>query len=192
MGSCLSRALLLIVQPMRGWAEVGRQPGQPGWAAAISLLACGPIPVLLCRLLGHLSVGWPGLAALLDACWYSTVGLLLLLIAGQGLVWLVPRFGGEGDPTAARRVTFYSSTPLWLSGLLFCVPSLLVQTLAPFLGLLAMGHLLYLGLQQVCRVGPGRAIPLAALVMAGITSLLVLLTQVLPLVVLGWTISEPA
>ena len=163
---------------MRGEAEPA------GMVVLVFALAFAPLNGLL-RVLGHLLQHWTLAGLLLDALFYPGVLLVLLLGLGRTLSLLTAHFGGSQEPGLGLRVCLYASTPLWLCGFFHLVPWGPLQILAPFLGLLGMGHLLFLGLHHALGVHPARVVPLATLLLAPFILLFVLLTQMLPLVLFG-------
>lgn len=74
---------------------------------------------------------------------------------------LAPSFGGEKSLPQALKLAAYTSTPVWLAGILHLVP--LLGVLILFAGVYGL-YLLYLGLPQLMRAPRGRAFPYVAAV----------------------------
>jgi hypothetical protein len=86
--------------------------------------------------------------------WLAIVYVAALLIDA-----FAPKFGAEKNQAQALKVAVYAATPGWVGGILAIVPAL-----AP-LGLLAHiygVYLLYLGLQQLMKSPPDKALPYTA------------------------------
>jgi hypothetical protein len=179
--ACLTTALSILVQPSQGWGELQDQRDEgTGTLVLVLFLVIAPLTAGA-RTLGHVLLGWSWGGALLDAGLHPPLLLLALSLLAWGLGLLARRRGVAVSADLALRIALYSSTPLWLSGVLLLIPSLLMHTLAPFLGLLAMGHLFYFGLVRELQLEAVEAIPLAASLFAGFTLVVLLLTQLAPL-----------
>jgi hypothetical protein len=84
------------------------------------------------------------------------------------LQWLAPRFGSSGTLVDALKLVTYSSTPVWVGGIVYLLP-LLVPLL--LVALVYAIYLFYLGLPSLLKTPPEQRVPF--MVVAGLTILVV-------------------
>lgn len=105
----------------------------------------------------HVPVG-TGIAQAIVSYALDLVGVYVLALIISGLA---PMFGGEKSLPQALKLAAYTSTPVWVAGILHLVPLLgVLILLAGIYGL----YLLYLGLPQLMRAPRARAFPYVAAV----------------------------
>ena len=178
MGHVLQQSLALLLGPTRGWAEI-RDSSTPAGGLLAAYAGVFAILPFLGRALGHLGLDWPAANLLLDAVLFPAFCLGLVLALGLALGVVSPRIGGADDRSAAVYLAFYASTPLWVVGPLYAIPSTLLQTLLSFAGVGWFGWLFALGGHDVLELPPDRGLVAVGILFAGFTLAFVLLTQIL-------------
>jgi len=90
----------------------------------------------------------------------SLVGVYVLALIIDALA---PKFGGEKNASQALKIAVYSSTPGWVAGALYLLPSLSVLgALAALYGL----YLMYLGLPRLMKCPQEKAVGYTLVVVA--------------------------
>jgi hypothetical protein len=89
------------------------------------------------------------------------LALVGVFIVGLIIDALAPKFGGEKNPIQALKVAVYASTPTWIAGVFYLLPSLgILATLASLYGI----YVLYLGLPVLMKAPADKAVPYTAVV----------------------------
>jgi Yip1 domain len=103
------------------------------------------------------------------------LSLLGTYLAAVVIEKLAPTFHSSGGTTQALKMVAFSSTPIWVAGVLRLVPML--GTLTPLVVIYAM-YLFYVGLPFVMKTPPDRVIPFMIISAIVIIVLSVVMTSV--------------
>ncbi len=105
--------------------------------------------------------GMPIVWALSAAISQYVLALVGVFIVGLIIEALAPKFGGEKNRLQALKVAVYASTPAWIGGVFYLLPSLgMLATLASLYGI----YVLYLGLPVLMKAPQDKAVPYTAVV----------------------------
>jgi hypothetical protein len=107
------------------------------------------------------SFGMPIVWALSGAIAHYVLALVGVFIVGLIIDALAPTFGGEKNQLQALKVAIYASTPSWVAGVFYLLPSLGI--LAGLAGLYGI-YVLYLGLPVLMKAPQDKAVPYTAVV----------------------------
>jgi hypothetical protein len=173
----VQRAINIITQPRPEWRQIAGEPGDAGRLMIGYALPLALLP-LIGSILGALIFAGPlGFTfALIAALLSLAIGLGVLFLMGIIAGALAPGFDGRNVNNAALKLVVYSSTPVWIAGL--------IGGLIPFVGflivLVAFGYaayLLYLGSMAVLNVPQTKA--------AGYTAVVIIIWFVIQVVISG-------
>lgn len=161
----VQRAQNILLKPATEWDVIAAEPATTqglfvGYACILALIPF--VGGLLGKLLiGGLFGGGVGLVgALVGGLISGAVGYALNL----GVVFavamiinvLAPSFDAKTDTVQALKVSIYSSTPVWVAGILAWIP---ILNILVYLAAVAYGcYLLYLGVQKVVKPPTEKAV----------------------------------
>lgn len=178
-GSLLARAGSILLRPGRTWAQLDGE-----WAAARELIAgyVAPLAAIpaVCGLIGMTVFGYSiagigfqaNLAtALIEAVVDFTLTLGCVLVGALAIDLLAPAFGGVRSWQQALKLSAYSATAVWVSGVFSLYPS--VGLLAGALAGLYSLYTLFLGLPQLMRTPAENTLTYFAAVLGAVLVLLV-------------------
>ena len=164
MADLINRAVNILKSPQTEWPVIAAEPTDIATlykTYIIPLSAIGPV----CSWLGSALIGTVTPFGTFRTP-LVTGFILLLLSYGLGLVgqfvcalvieWLAPKFKSVGSRVDALKMVAYSSTAVWVAGVLNLVPLLgLLVILAALYGI----YLFYVGLPFVMRTPADQVIP---------------------------------
>ncbi len=155
----IARAKAILLTPQTEWLVIEQEPGALTdlFGSYVAVLAAIPA---VARYIGHSLIGGydPLLSGLLrTVIAYAATFTVIYVIAGV-IDLLARRFGGQKNFPNALKLSIYSHTPVWLSGIFLLIPGL---NFLMILGLYG-GYLLWVGLPPLMGV-PKENAPLYAL-----------------------------
>jgi hypothetical protein len=162
------RARDILMNPAAEWEVIDREPATIGnifMPYALVLAAIPPLALLLGLLLlgGVLANMIMGIFIQMAIAFY-VLNLAVAFALGFAIDALAPMFGGTKSNVQGMKLSVYSSTPLWVFGivllLLISVPALYWLWFLAGFGYGA--YILYLGLPRLMRVPPDKAQAYAA------------------------------
>jgi hypothetical protein len=164
----------ILTDPKKEWAVIAAEPADVAaiYRQYVVVLAAIPPACMLLRAAfsGVLLTG-------LRAAIVAYLGALALpILAALVIERLAPRFGSSGSTVHALKLVAYSSTPLWLAGVLILVPGL--ASIGTVLGLLYAMYLFYVGLGPVLGTPLHQAIPFVVVCALAILVLNIMLSFV--------------
>jgi hypothetical protein len=154
------RAKAIIVDPLREWARIEQETGDPAYVLSHYVVLLALVPAVF-SFAGVCLVGVvvPGAglvrAALFDGLFGAIFGYVMacatVLVLGLIIDLAAPLFGGRRDFDSAFKLAVYSFTPVWLAGVFLLLPGLRFLTLTGCYG----AYILWLGLPRLTK-SPGR------------------------------------
>ena len=166
----VDRVKNICLKPKTEWAVIAQEPASTGQLIGgyvAPLAALGAVAGLIGRSLVGVTLPFAGtLRVPLVTSLVTSIFAFVMAVVGVFVLSLIinalaPTFGGEKNSTQALKVAVYSYTPAWVAGVLQILPAL------SFFGLLAglYGlYLLYLGLPQLMKAPPEKAVGYTAVV----------------------------
>jgi len=165
----------ILVQPRQEWPVIA-EDFTDAWALlrdyAVPLSA---IPAACAAVSGAYSTGFLHSAVNTVVAW--ALELLGLWIAAIVIEWLAPFFRSQGPRSQALKLVVYSSTPIWIAGVLNLVPPLRPLMVIPTLYAI---YLFYLGLPTVMETPSGSVV--SYMIVSGVAVVAVFL---LPVILIG-------
>lgn len=121
--SVIGKAWALIVRPSAEWARIAEEPASSRslFRDYLAVLAAIPALALLLRMLA--SRRFDPFSALFGSVVSYALSLLGVYLVGEIVRLLADSFGARADRMAAMKTAVYASTPIWLAGIVFMVPS---------------------------------------------------------------------
>lgn len=170
----VNRIKAILTDPKNAWDRIAAEPATVGGLymgyvvvlAAIPLLARLVHGVVFGAVVPGVSYHPPILSLLVEAVagYVLTLGMIYLLALAINAV--AGNFGGEKNSIQALKVSVYSFTAAWLSGVFLAAPRLWLLTL---LGVLYSIYILYLGLPRLMKAPQDQALGYTAVsVLVGI------------------------
>jgi len=165
----IDRVKNIILTPKTEWPVIDREPGDVAYLFTSYVAILAAIPAI-CGFIGTSIVGIsiPGMgtvrmgvaSGLVNAIVSYLLTFLTVYVVALIVDALAATFGGRKNFDSALKVTVYSYTPLWLSGIFTLIPGL------RFLGLLGLYglYLLYLGLPVLMKSPQEKSLGYAAAV----------------------------
>jgi hypothetical protein len=163
------RTISILVSPLKEWLKIEKEPGDPIYLMISYVAALALLPAVF-RFLGACVVGVvvPGTgtvrASLFDGLFGAIFGYLesfvLMLVLGLIVSLVAPLFGGRRNFASALKLTVYSYTPVWLTGIFLLLPGLRFLMLFGFYG----AYLVFAGLQPLTRTPAQKCPSFAALI----------------------------
>jgi len=163
--SLQTRVVAILTKPLEEWRAIAAEPATVegllrGYAAPLAAIPA------VCQFLGYTIVGVPTgilgtirvgiVRGFVGACLAWVFALVVAWMAAVVIEKLAPTFASRGDTAQALKLVVYSTTPVWIAGVLNLVPAL-----AP-LGIIAAlyaVYLFYLGLPLLMATPADRVIP---------------------------------
>lgn len=170
----VERAQKILLQPQQEWHVIEAEPTPPAALYSsyiIPLAAIPPIAMFIGLSLvgygaGFVSFRIPIITSLVMAIIYYILSLGAVYLLGIIIDALAPSFMSRKDMNQSLKLAAYSSTPLWLAGIFYILPSLWV--IPPLIGLYGI-YLLFVGLPILMKSPPDKTIPYTAVIaLAGI------------------------
>jgi hypothetical protein len=166
----IERAKGIVLSPKTEWEKIAAESTDVRSIYVNYAMILAAIPAV-CGLLGSTIVGvslpligtvrTPIAAALVQLVLTYVLGLVIIYVVSLIVNALAPTFDGKKDPIQALKLVVYSSTPVWLAGVLSLVPMLgVLGIIAGLYGL----YLLYLGLTPLMKNPHEKSIGYTALV----------------------------
>ncbi|WP_303763944.1 Yip1 family protein [Sphingobium yanoikuyae] len=157
------RAKAIILRPRDEWPLIEAEPTSIGsiyTGYAMILAAIPPLATLIGgQVFGHglFGITWrpPLISAIGMAIAHYVLSLIGLAVLAIIINFLAPSFGGQRDKLKAFKISAYSATAGWLTGIFSLLPGLGMLGL---LGLYSL-YLLYLGLPRLMKVPEQKALP---------------------------------
>jgi len=155
------RVVDLLTNPEIEWGVLSREDDDIVSLYTNYIMPLAAIPSI-CLLLGLMIVGAPfigryGIVMALGAAIGGYVAALVApMIAAVVIEQLAPKFGSSGDTLRALKLVAYSSTPIWLAGIVYLVPLLAFLAIV---GALYAVYLFYVGLPVMMRTPREQVVP---------------------------------
>lgn len=158
----VQRVTNILTQPRPEWVRIDQEPATVGslFTGYAMILAALPALAGILGSLGGLGIVGGIVTALLS----YALSLAILYVMGLIANALAPSFGGIKGDIAAMKLVVYSSTPVWVVGILTGLLSI-IPILGAILGFLLIiaayayaAYLMYLGSTVVMRVPQQQAI----------------------------------
>jgi hypothetical protein len=150
------RARAILADPIREWAAIENEPGDPAYVLSRYVTVLALIPAVF-SFIGACLVGVvmpnAGLvrAPFFNGLFGATLGYVLscaiVLLLGILINLVAPLFGGRRDFDSAFKLAVYSFTPAWLAGIFLVLPGLQFLTLTGLYG----AYILWLGLPLLIK-----------------------------------------
>jgi hypothetical protein len=163
------RACAILVDPVREWAAIETEPGDPAYVLSRYVAALALIPAVF-GFIGACIVGVvlpqaglvraPLVNGLFGAILSYAMSCAIVLVLGIVINLVAPLFGGRRDFDSAFKLAAYSFTPAWLAGIFLIVPGLRFLTLTGFYG----AYILGLGLPLLIKSSGKKSFGFAALI----------------------------
>ena len=167
--NAVRRAQAILTDPLREWAAIEREPGDPAYVLARYVAVLALVPAVF-SFIGACVVGVimpnAGLvrAPIFNGLFGAIFGYVLtcatVLILGIVVNLLAPLFGGRRDFDSAFKLAVYSFTPVWLAVIFLILPGLHFLTLTGFYG----AYILWLGVPRLTKSPVQRSLGFAALI----------------------------
>lgn len=159
----VQRAININTQPRPEWGQIASEPGDTGQLFIGYALPLALLPLIGTVLGGLLFAGVLGFTfTLVTGLLGLVIGLGVLFLMGIIAGALAPSFDGRNTGNAALKLVVYSSTPVWIAGVLGFIP-----IIGFLLVLVAYGYaayLMYLGSMAVLGVPQQKAVGYTAVV----------------------------
>lgn len=173
----VNRAIAVLTAP---GPTLSRAAGEPATKQGlivgyVAILAA--VPILLGLLLTLIETrGYMGSAIirsiLLMIALYAVRNVGVTVLIGIGLSALAPNFGGRRDEVNGMKLAAYSSTPIWIAGLLIVLLGWLAPSLGGLLYIILLAGFGYAGYIIYLGVGPMLGVPKdQAPIVAGIATI---------------------
>jgi len=163
------RARAILVDPVREWAAIESEPGDPAYVLSRYVTVLALVPAVF-SCIGACVVGVvapnAGLAraplfnGVFGAIFGYVLSCAIVLILGILINLVAPLFGGRRDFDNAFKLAVYSFTPAWLVGIFLVLPGLHFLMLTGFYG----AYVLWLGLPRLIKSPTQKALEFAALI----------------------------
>jgi len=163
------RVPAILTDPFAEWARIEKEPDDVAYLLLCYVALLALIPAIF-GFIGACLVGAvvPGKglvhASIFDGVFGAIVGYVLSFVTvallGLFIDLLAPQFGGQRDFASAFRLTVYSYTPVWLSGIVLLLPGLRFLMLTGFYG----AYILMAGLPRLMKSPPQKSAGFTALV----------------------------
>jgi hypothetical protein len=160
----LERVKAILLSPSTEWLMIEKEPSTLTGLLLRYVAILAAIPEIA-HLIGqslidaaHTPIG----SNLLRAVIVYLVTFAMVYIIASVIDLLAPRFGGRKNFPNAVKLSVYSHTPLWLSGIFLLIPGLNFLVLLGLYGF----YLLWVGLPLLMRVKKEQALPYAIFVTA--------------------------
>ncbi len=163
------RAKAIIVDPLREWASIERESGDPAYVLSryVAVLALIPAAfsfvgacLLGVAVPGVGTVRMPVFDGLFGAVFGYATTCVTVFVLALVINLLAPAFGGRRDFDSAFKLAVYSFTPVWLAGIFLLLPGLRFLTLTGFYG----AYILWLGLPLLTKSPQRHALNFAAII----------------------------
>ncbi len=137
------RVLAILLDPAAEWQRIEKEPDDPAYLLIRYVAPLALIPPVFgffgaCVIGMIVSKGVPQRAPLLDGILGAIFGylesLMLVLLLALIVSLAAPLFGGRRNFAAAFKLTVYSYTPVWLTGIFLLLPGLRFLVLTGFYG----------------------------------------------------------
>jgi len=156
------RAKAMLIDPLREWARIEHEAGDPAYLLSRYVAVLALIPALF-GFIGTSLIGVivPGAGAVrtpvFDGLFGAIFGYVMtcatVLLLGLLIELLAPWFGGRRDFDSAFKLAVYSFTPVWLAGIFLVLPGLRFLMLAGLYGV----YVLWLGLPRLVKAPEQRS-----------------------------------
>ena len=121
----------MILSPVSGWRSIGEERSTAGTLLLRYVLPMALIPAAA-SFIGYGFVGVDGLVFRVSGLYWGVVMAINSLITSVAVYLLgtyivdgmAPGFGATREPGRSAQLVAYSSTPAWLAGIFYAVPSL--------------------------------------------------------------------
>lgn len=183
--SLQTRVVNILSKPAMEWPVIAAEPRDIAGLYKNYFMVLAAIPAV-CAAIGQSVVGVslplvgfyrvPFLSAIVSGVFTYVLGLVGLYVAAFIVAKLAPTFQSEPDVGQALKLVGYSSTPLWVAGVLYLIPVLGI--LAILAGLYGV-YLAYLGMTPTMKTPPDKVIVytvVAAVVMIVVSFVIGLIT----------------
>jgi hypothetical protein len=156
----VERAKDIVLTPKTEWPVVSREGSDVSdlFVNYVAILAAIPA---ICGLIGGALIGLPLGTALGIAITGYVLSFLSVYVIALIVDQLAPQFGGRRSFDDALKLTVYSATPIWLSGVFLLLPRLRFLSL---LGLIYAVYLLWGGIPPLMRAPADRALVYTAVI----------------------------
>jgi hypothetical protein len=156
-----TRVVNILTKPASEWPVIAAEPTDVVglYRDYIAILAAIPAVATLIGLgmIGTPFIGTLGFGFALRAALVNYVSALVsAFVAAFIIEKLAPNFGSSGDTAQALKLVAYSSTPVWIAGVLNLIPVLAVLILVAVLYAI---YLFYLGLPPVMKTPSDKVVP---------------------------------
>lgn len=191
LAKIIERVKGIILTPKTEWEKIAAEPADvmslfTGYAAILAAIPA------VCGLLGSTLIGvsLPIIGTVRTPMGSALAHMVLGYVFGLAVTYavslvvnaLAPTFNGEKNPIAALKLVVYSSTPVWIAGVLSLVPMLgVLGIIAGLYGL----YLLYLGLTPLMKNPQDKSIGYTALTVVCYIVLALIVASILGLVAGG-------
>jgi hypothetical protein len=171
--SLQTRVVNILTNPTSEWPVIAGESDDIATIYRSYAVPLAAIPAV-CTFLGLLVfglpfLGRPGLMGALSTALGNYVGTLVgLIVAAVVIQKLAPNFGSSGSTGQALKLVAYTSTPIWVAGVLNLVPALAALSLVAALYAI---YLAYLGLPPVMKTPQDKVV--VFLVVAAVVMLVV-------------------
>lgn len=183
--SLVDRAKNILLTPKTEWSRIDAEPATVAGlftGYAMILAAIGPVATII----GLSLIGFPIGYALASAVTSYILALVTVFVVSLVIDALAPSFGGTKNQVQATKVAVYSSTPVWVIGILAIVPQLLALVVVLALVALAYGvYILYLGLPRLMRVAEDKAVGYVVVVVVAWVVINIVFTSLLTGIILN-------
>jgi len=162
-GSLVNRAKAMLLQPNAEWRVIDAEPASVGslyTGYVLILAAVHPLCFALRGLTGYRDIG---LFAGFGAGWVIRAAVAMYIqnlifpyLAALVIDALAPSFGAQKNQMQALKLTVYSSTAVWISGVFMLVPGL--GSLLLLAGALYSAYTFFLGVPVMTKAPADRAI----------------------------------
>jgi hypothetical protein len=163
------RATAVIIDPFAEWANIEREPADPiflmiSYVAALALIqaVCGFAGACIIGVVvpGSGTVQAPIFDGLFGAIFGYLESFVLVMLLALCIGLAAPLFGGQRDFPSALKLTVYSYTPVWLTGIFLLLPGLRFLRLTGFYGV----YILIAGLPLLMKSPAEKSTGFAALI----------------------------
>ena len=152
--SLVARAKQMILSPVAGWRSIGEERSTVSTLLLRYVLPMALIPAAA-SFIGYGFVGVDGLLFRVSGLYWGAVMAINSLITSVAVYLLgtyivdrmAPGFGAIREPGRSAQLVAYSSTPAWVAGIFYAVPSLQEGVVLGLYGV----YLFYLGIPLLKR-----------------------------------------
>ena len=142
----IERVKAILVSPKTEWTVIDSESGDATFLLTNYVAILAAVPAVA-SFLGYSVIGLPIGRSLLFAIFTYVVYCAAWYIEGYVIDWLAPRFGAQRSLASALKVSAYSSTAAWLSGIFQLIPALGILGI---FGLYSL-YLLWIGLPALMK-----------------------------------------